>query len=182
MRQAASPATSTLRSQPSTRLQATRYRMCCISCWPLRRRAWTGWWGRGGTSTSVSHPFADQLSRDFGVLWYGDFQRAAGGVLVQPHGHPWLWGPSCDPLAEGRVCRLQRQRWPKPGGCPESAAIPPSPLCSLAFIPISPDLRLGWSSAPQLLHVQEPPVSAAQPLQPEGEKQPALPFTQLSSP
>lgn len=39
---------------------------------------------------SLPHPFADQLSRDLGVLWYGGFQRAEGRVLVQPDGHPWL--------------------------------------------------------------------------------------------
>lgn len=60
------------------------------------------------------------------------------------------------------------------------APTPPPPFLSLTFIPISTDMRLRRTSAPQLLRVQEPPVSPAEPLQPEGEEQPALPFTQPS--
>lgn len=48
----------------------------------------------------------------------------------------------------------------------------PSPLLSLTFIPMSPDLRLERSSASQLLHVQELPVPPQEHLQPDGEKQP----------
>lgn len=125
--------------------------------------------GEEEAQLSSSHPFADRLPR---ALWHAVLPRAASRVLVQPDSHPGLRRPSCDALAAGRVCRLPSRGHPKPGGCRVGAPISPSPLPPLAFIPISPDLRLGWSSAPQLLRLQEPPVSAAQPPQPEGEKQP----------
>lgn len=64
--------------------------MLCVLLASEEKPGLGGGKGEDEAHVSLSHPIADQLSRDLRVLWHGRFQRAEVGVLVQPDSHPWL--------------------------------------------------------------------------------------------